>query len=289
MQAFPISLEKGITSASLSEFLKQQMPGDWNESQIQHIWKNFPGQLGYNKYCQQSELREFRVPEVLPLLAAVRWDLAGKVFDPWGMGMGLRKAFGLVGKTVVTNGLIKNSEADFKMYPTDQLLYTTAAKQSIGAIVMAPWPALLDVAIPLAVASSPLVCVKVPGSYPTQPSAARATWLRNLQADGRIHVVFGVPTGAKCTVCVWLLIFKDQQHKDDLLQTEFCSGPEVSFVHKLPDPIELGRSVGLARRETESTSAENVHNDHHVPCEKLSDFSAAHNAKSRDIGLLEAL
>jgi hypothetical protein len=73
---------------------------------------------------------------------------------------------------------------------------------AIDAVVCSPWFTVLDVALPLAVAASrSVVCIHVPGHYVTSGLAPRYTYLRELQQQGWLAVLFWLlrgPMGWRC-------------------------------------------------------------------------------------------
>jgi hypothetical protein len=92
------------------------------------------------------------------------------------------------------------------------------------AVVMSPWFAVLDIALPLAVRFAlSVVCAHVPGHYLTDATAPRLNWLRSLKEEGRLATILGLPKGPMGRRCVWLLIFRDAFVKSRLLRTPFGS------------------------------------------------------------------
>ena len=76
------------------------------------------------------------------------------------------------------------------------------------AIVSAPWPALLDRALPLLVRhAARLVCCLVPLSYLCHAPPPRRAWLLALKKEGRLFFVHTSAGDVGASPAVWLVVF----------------------------------------------------------------------------------
>ncbi len=88
--------------------------------------------------------------------------------------------------------------------------------------VVCPWFTVLDMAVPLLVQQARAVaCIHVPGSYLSSGVSARYRYLRRLQEEGRLVVLFGAPRSVMGWRCAWLLVFKSAAVKRSLLLPEW--------------------------------------------------------------------
>ncbi len=81
------------------------------------------------------------------------------------------------------------------------------AQGAIDAVVCSPWFTVLDVALAVAAARS-VVCMHVPGHYVASGLAPRYTYLQELQQQGRLAVLFGLPRGPmgwRCASCTSIM------------------------------------------------------------------------------------
>ena len=69
--------------------------------------------------------------------------------------------------------------------------------------------AVLDLALPIAVLyAHHSVCCHVPGHYVTDRPAPRMEWFRQLQSQGRLMIIAGLPRGPMGRRCMWLCVFR---------------------------------------------------------------------------------
>jgi hypothetical protein len=77
----------------------------------------------------------------------------------------------------------------------------------------------LDIALPLIVAAAQVVaCVHVPGHYLSSGVQPRYAYLRQLQQEGRLVILFGLLRAATGWRCAWLLAFRSAALKQRLLR-----------------------------------------------------------------------
>jgi hypothetical protein len=115
---------------------------------------------------------------------------------------------------VTTNDLAGVVSANMHLDALQPAFYQNCAEAQgvIDAVVCNPWFTVLDVALvalPLAVAAArSVVCMHVPGHYVASGLAPRYTYLRELQQQGRLAVLFGLPRGPMGWRCAWIVVFK---------------------------------------------------------------------------------
>jgi hypothetical protein len=91
-------------------------------------------------------------------------------------------------------------------------------KYPVQVIVTSPWFAVLDFAVALSVLHAPVVAIHMPGHWMTSATVPRQQFLRGLQAEGRLHVVMGLPRSPMGHRCMWLLVFANQQLKERIVR-----------------------------------------------------------------------
>jgi hypothetical protein len=140
--------------------------------------------------------------------------------------------FAAAGLPVVDNDINPRSPARWHQNALQPSFYHSVAQHvAIGAVVTSPWFAVLDIALPLAVAVSPLVaCVHVPGHYVTDAHPSRVSYLRRLMQEGRVHFLWNLPKGPSGRRCCWILVFASPAYVRLLLKEEALDSAPVSFV-----------------------------------------------------------
>jgi len=82
------------------------------------------------------------------------------------------------------------------------------AGKQVSVVVTSPPFELLDLAAPLlAIASSVVACVHVPGHWLASPPVWRQVWMQSLIQQGRVSLLMGLPRGPMGRKCAWLLVF----------------------------------------------------------------------------------
>ncbi len=139
-----------------------------------------------------------------------RVDLEGLtgVLDPWsGVGTVGRVLSG-AGFKLWRNELEPSQGAESHRDALQPGFYRWARDAwGFEAIVTAPWPELLDLAIPLAVRFSPIAAFCVPGEYMASVSLGRREYLEALGRQGRLAVLTGLPRGPVGRRCLWVVVF----------------------------------------------------------------------------------
>ncbi|KAK3274212.1 hypothetical protein CYMTET_17589 [Cymbomonas tetramitiformis] len=153
----------------------------------------------------------------------VDWKSIDGVWDPWA-------GTGVISEVMVEewpqlrfmnndwNPQLGWSEARDALQPGNYRIW----KEKYGvcdAVVISPWFAALDIAVPLAVMASHVVaCVHVPSYYLTDMTESRATYFRRLSQSGRLHVIGHLEHGPIGRRCMWVLVFKNPLVRARMLQ-----------------------------------------------------------------------
>jgi hypothetical protein len=199
------------TTQGAAHALHSAMPGTWQDHHAAVI----------ATYLQQYRPAA-AVPhkEVWPLLRLLDTSHFTSILDPWaGLG-GVRDGLSTLPCTVVCADP-RPGVPDVRQLDS----YTASGYQqlaregvSFDAIITSPPLALLDLAIPLAVAAARLIaCVRVPSHYISDAPAPRSRWLQALRTAGRLMVIFNLPKGRDTPRHAWLLIFAASATRDTLL------------------------------------------------------------------------
>jgi hypothetical protein len=187
----------------LGALLGSLMPGEWAASDRQRA-------LDAAEAYRREHAPAHSVPAsaVASLLAAARLGKCLTVLDPFGEGRVVAPALSAAGLRVCV-GTRARPHLHNALSPS---FYTHVAQRlgAIEAIVAAPWPALLDLCLPLAVMhATQVVCCHAPLAYVAGAHPPRRAWLRALRAAGRLFFVHPRdPTGSARgeQLGVWLVI-----------------------------------------------------------------------------------
>jgi hypothetical protein len=153
--------------------------------------------------------------EILVLLQAVDFSKCSRFFDPFAGSGSIAHVFGKVGHKVLQNDLNVFWQHPSAVDALQPYSYDWASSQ---VIVTSPPFDVLDIAAPLiAVKAGAVACIHVPGHWLSSPRVARQRWLQQLAADGRLHVIMGLPRGAAGRKCAWVLVFRTAYIKHQLL------------------------------------------------------------------------
>jgi len=130
---------------------------------------------------------------------------------------------------VLTNDICDLRAADMHVDAL-QPAFSDHAGQRLGrpvdAVVSSPWFTVLDIALPLLVAAAQtVVCLHVPGHYVSSGVMPRYAYLQELQRQGRLVVLFGVPRAAMGWRCAWLVVFRNAAVKRALLRPGWKEQP----------------------------------------------------------------
>ncbi|KAK3287728.1 hypothetical protein CYMTET_4780 [Cymbomonas tetramitiformis] len=172
------------------------------------------------------------VMTVKRLAMEVNWETVSRVWDPLaGTGV-IHKVM----KEHSTHLSIMNNDwnPQLKWHEAMNALQAGnyhARKTKYGvcnAVVTSPWFAVLDIALPLAVAASCVVaCIHVPSHYMTDLTESRAQYFRKLCYAGRLRVIENVERGPIGRRYMWVLIFKKPLRRAKMLCGGEASGVEM--------------------------------------------------------------
>ncbi|MGB8816241.1 MAG: reverse transcriptase domain-containing protein [Minisyncoccia bacterium] len=193
-----------VSGSTPAELLEDGMPGDW---QVGDKQRALDASTAYLRHlAPRSEVTSQAVES---LAAAVDLFSCLSVLDPFGEGLAVATALAALGvRTSV--GMRDKPYLHNALSPS---FYQQVLEQqgAIEAIVTAPWPPLLDVALPLAAGyATRMVCCHVPLDYVCNAHPVRRAWLAQFRTDGRLFFVHPRdPTAVEREVSsgVWLVIF----------------------------------------------------------------------------------
>lgn len=176
------------------------MPGDWPHAFV------LAAESAVQAYRQRNvSALPYTPPVVEPLFEVLNMPAFMGVVDPFSdhpaVITGLRRA----GVTVVA-GTRAPPHSHNALSPAFQ--EAAQALVPVEAIVSAPWPPLLDMALPVMVAhASRVVCCLMPLSFICEAPPPRRSWLLALKRDVRMLFVHPPATAAGPAPAVWLLVF----------------------------------------------------------------------------------
>jgi hypothetical protein len=223
LQQLPSSWDLGQPD-QLAAALQKLMPGKWHQGHITGLAKKMPGAAGFLQAQPDGSRRPECVPilesEVERLLECVNLAACATVVDPFSGTGTITRVLSKTGRRVYTNDIHPGHTAVSHRDALQPGFYTELRQQLgvVDAIVTSPWFAALDLALPLLVeAAASVACVHVPGHYLTSGVEPRYKYLRELQAQGRLHVIMGLPRGPMGRRCIWLLVFRSSAVRQRLL------------------------------------------------------------------------
>ena len=205
------------TAHGVESALQQLMPGEWSKGHMARLASLIAAT--HVDACA-AQLVATTAQELQALQDLLDFSQISAVLDPWaGTGV-IKRELGKTGMLVVDNGINPQHRTDLHMDALQPALYLHAAKHcAVDAVVSSPWFAVLDLALPLAIAASRMVaCVHVPGHYITDAHPIRARYLAELMAAHRLHVLWNLPKGPMGRRCGWLLVFASPALKRALVR-----------------------------------------------------------------------
>ncbi len=129
---------------------------------------------------------------------------------------------------VTTNDLCRSRKAVMHQDALQPGFYAAAAStgaETVDVIVTSPWFTVVDIAVPLMIASgAEVVAVHVSGRYLSSGAEPCLAYLRALQSQGRVAYLMGLPSGKQGPACMWLLVFRDRALREQLLLVEPTEG-----------------------------------------------------------------
>ena len=209
------------TTAGMKAALNTLMPGAWTDGHATKLSCHVPGGRDFHQpqgtyHAGEPQRVATLQPEVRELLLALDFSGCGTIVDMFAGEDNIRIAFNAASLDVTTNDYNTMLETEYHLDALQPGTYRTLQDElRIDAVVMSPFFTVLDLALPLAVHfAEQVVCCHVPGHYVTNAPTARMTWLKQLQAEGRLMLIVGLPRGPTGRRCMWLIIFKNKQHRD---------------------------------------------------------------------------
>jgi hypothetical protein len=214
--------------------LKSLMPGQWPSAVVTRICKTVPGTQYYTERAQRSD-GPLIAPACVKLLSKVV-DLKsfGNLFDPTAGRGNVAKGLRELRLQVYSNEFHKNCPADGHEDPCQPVTYRKLKEAGqLGAVIMAPWPRLIDLVLPLAcMFAEAAVCCHIPGMYITCPATPRAVWLKSLHEHGRVLHILGLPREPSSTEGsgLWLCIFPSREARDQAIRPAYTLHDSVVYV-----------------------------------------------------------
>jgi hypothetical protein len=205
--------------AGVKSAMQLLMPGQLADKDCTRIANN----IGKALSCQPAESPHSAglgfVPtapeEIVVLLQAVDFSKCSGFFDPFAGSGSIAHVFSKVGHKVLQNDLNVFWQHPSAVDALQPYSYDWASSQ---VIVTSPPFDVLDIAAPLiALKAGAVACIHVPGHWLSSPRVARQRWLQQLAADGRLHVIMGLPRGMAGRKCAWVLVFRTAYIKHQLL------------------------------------------------------------------------
>ena len=153
--------------------------------------------------------------EVSVLLRELDFSGCSKFLDPFAGSGTIAKQFASAGFEVQQNDISLYWQHSTAMDALQPSFYDSVAPQ---VIVSSPRFDLLDLATPLLAAKAGAVaCIHVPGHWVSSPRVAMQQWLQQLAAEGRLHIIMGLPRGPAGRKCAWVLVFAAASVKQQIL------------------------------------------------------------------------
>jgi hypothetical protein len=219
----------------LARALAELMPGSHaknHTSRVANIIRQLHGMAKEVIPNNQKFWMETASEDVGGLLQAVDFSGVRSVVEPFCGSGSIAASLRACGIPVWRNDLNPYWPADSHQDALQPGFYQTLQRQGrCEVIVTSPWFSVLDVAAPLAVRyAAKVACLHVPGHWVANPSEPRSEWFKNLQRQGRLHAVMGLPRGPLGRRCAWVLVFSSPKVKEEMLKAAHRSSFTVSYV-----------------------------------------------------------
>ena len=212
--SWDLSKPAGVRSA-----MQLLMPGPLADKDCiriaNHVGKALSCQSAIPPYSEGLGFIPTAPEEVELLRQAVDFSKCSGFFDPFVGSGSIAQCLSTAGHTVLQNDLNPYWQHPSAVDALQPYNYDWVSSQ---VIVTSPPFEVLDVAAPLiALKAGAVACIHVPGHWLSSPSGARQTWLQQLAAEGRLHVIMGLPRGLAGRKCAWVLVFGTACIKHQLL------------------------------------------------------------------------
>lgn len=215
---------------------QQLMPGDWCPAHISKLTAVLRKLYARPALMHFSDLTSDGW-ETLPMaqvLNVVGWS---RVLDPFGSPLGgvALQLLQCSPVRVTVNSMDSAVCADSHYDPMQPCFWVNHLAEfgCPDAVVCAPHPALVDLALTLFSRYVPCVCALVPQDYLTNALEARVAWLRALQSAGRVQVVIGTGVHQQSHVqrCVtWVCVFPPEVWRFRMLRAQHCTPDSITYV-----------------------------------------------------------
>jgi hypothetical protein len=186
------------------------LPGTWHRTLLTKLQRATPGQPGFYMTDGKVEHLPVTPAEVDALTRVLDLSMVSQITDPWAISGEVADLLQAAGHVVYANSVDKtHTRVDGHEDATQPALYQRLAAQGqLDGVITAPPLRLLDLAVPLACRyMRSMGCFYVPGGFVTDAPEPRQQWLQQLQAEGRLCVVCGLPKGSAGQRGVWMCVF----------------------------------------------------------------------------------
>jgi hypothetical protein len=189
--------------------MSQLQPGVWHKACLTKLHRSLPGQAGFYQSDGKPEHLTVTPAEVDVLTRVLDLTMASSILDPWCVALDVAALLRVSGNPVYTNCFDANVPADHHLNPAQPGTYQFLHAQGmLDAVVTAPPLRVAELAIPLACHYLRSVgCFYLPGSFITDAPEPRQRWLQQLQHQGRLCVICGLPKGSTGTRGTWVCVF----------------------------------------------------------------------------------
>ena len=206
--------------ANMLHALQILMPGPRKVAHVTSLCKHVPDGEKFKSVNGVPECVPITEPEIAVLLEYVDLSLITSIADVWSGTGTIPRYFQRMGHTVVANDICERYPAEFHEDALQPSLYRRLkAKGLCDAIVTSPWFKMADLAAPLAAEfCDRLACLHLPGTFIVDAPEARAVWLAQLKAEGRLFTVLSLPPGPVGHRCIWLCVFKNRALRDAMVR-----------------------------------------------------------------------
>jgi len=204
----------------LLHVLQMFMPGHWDKTHVTKLSQQMAGGVKCPQDLTQLNWVATAADEVTPLLECLHMEYIHTILEPFAGTGGISSVLQENKHVVITNDL--NPQHDTLLHE-DSLqpgFYKRIMQVTdVDMVILSPWFAHLDVALPLAVlAAKTMVAVHVPAHYWTNAIMARYSYLKPFFTADRAHFVWGLPRGPTGMRCAWICIFATSALKYQLLK-----------------------------------------------------------------------
>ncbi|GIL49963.1 hypothetical protein Vafri_6086 [Volvox africanus] len=165
---------------------------------------------------EQPGYKEAADAEMKILLDALDLSKCVGVLDPWTGHGHVARGLRLHGLPVLCNDASRHQGADRYEDALQPAFYRRVQDVwPYDAIITSPWPAVLDLALPLATFFAPIVAMHVPSHAVTNAHGPRREYLQKLAEEGQLALMMGMPGAGQRGL--WIVVFASRALKGIML------------------------------------------------------------------------